>query len=353
MSTTSSLEAAVRKEAEFGILPVRTSERQFGFWDALLLLSGYGVATWCYTQGSFMASLLNFKQLTVAAFAGNIFSIALYMLPLVFAVRYGIDMWLWLKAVFGRRGVKAMVVLIILINFPWFGVNADIFASTTSNFLKVFGLQVPDSLHKPFGLLCVAIGTWIAIVGPVAIKWVNRILVPALVLVGIAVVVLAFTSVPTADLLSYQPDISGYPNSLEPYAAGIEASFAFGFSWCCSTAIIPRLCRSESNGYWSTVVAYGVITPIFILAGGALAIATFIKTGTLGSDLTNMLVQFGGPNLAFLTLLLVAFANIGTHGTGHTCGRWCISPRSLELASVLWCWRSGRIARLSSCGVKS
>ncbi len=33
------------KEATFGTLPVRKSERQYGMLDAFLVLSGYGVAT--------------------------------------------------------------------------------------------------------------------------------------------------------------------------------------------------------------------------------------------------------------------------------------------------------------------
>lgn len=316
MNSSSNLEARVRKEAEFGILPVRKEERQFGFWDALLVLSGYGVATWCYTQGGFMATMLNFKQLATASFAGNIFSLALYMLPVLFAVRYGIDMWQWLKAVFGTKGIRLMIILIIAINFPWFGVNADIFASTTLNLFNIFGIELSPAMHKPLGLLCVGVGTWLAIIGPVAIKWANRLIVPALFAVGVAAVVLAFTAVPMSDLLAYEPDISAYPNRLEPYAAGVEAAFAFGFSWCCSTAIIPRLCRTESNGYWATVVAYGVVTPLFILAGGALAIVIFIQTGTLGSDLALELSAVGGPSVALLTLMMVAFANIGTHGTG-------------------------------------
>lgn len=316
MSGKSTINTAIQKEAEFGVLPVMPGERQFGFWDAMLVLSGYGVATWCYTQGGFMASMLNFKQLTVAAFAGNIFALALYMLPVVFAVRYGIDMWQWLKAVFGTKGIRVMIVLIILINFPWFGVNADIFASTTINLFHIFGVELSPALHKPLGLLCVGVGTWLAIVGPIAIKWVNRLVVPALFAVGVIAVILAFTAVPMADLLAYQPDISSYRNPLEPYAAGVEASFAFAFSWCASTAIIPRLCRTESNGYWATVVAYGVVTPLFIVAGGALAIVMFIQTGTMGSDLALELSAVGGAPVALMTLLMVAFANIGTHGTG-------------------------------------
>lgn len=320
MSTTTprktSVADAVAKDAEFGILPVLNSERRFGFWDAFLILSGYGVATWCYTQGAFMASFVNLPQLVVTAIAGNVLVLAIYMLPLMFAARYGIDMWQWLKAIFGTAGVRVAVVAIILVNFPWFGVNAEIFGSTMVNLLDAFGITAPAGFHLAMALLCIVLGTALALWGPVAIKWVNRFVVPALLVVGVGVVIIAFTSVPVHQLLDYEPDLSGYANDLEPYMLSLEASFAFAFSWCCSTAVFPRLVRKESDGYWATVGAYGVVAPFFIVAGGVLSIVAFVTTGVLESDLAIMLAQIGTPALALLTLIMVAFANIGTHATG-------------------------------------
>lgn len=39
-------ESRVAREALFGSLPVLTDQRLYGFADALLLLSGYCIATW-------------------------------------------------------------------------------------------------------------------------------------------------------------------------------------------------------------------------------------------------------------------------------------------------------------------
>lgn len=311
-----SVAAAVAREAEYGTLPVLNREKRFGFWDALLILSGYGVATWCYTQGAFMASYVNFPQLLATAVGANVLILALYMLPLVFATRYGLDMWQWLKAIFGTKGIRIMVVAIILVNFPWFGVNAEIFASTMLNLMGAFGLSPSPLLAKPLALSCIVLGTGLALWGPVAIKWANRFVVPALILVGISVVVVAFTAVPFEELMAYEPDTSSYSSDLGPYMTSVEAAFAFGFSWCCSTAVIPRLVRKERDGYWATVGAYGIVTPFFIVAGGVLAIVSFITVGALDNDLAVMLTRLASPVLALLTLVLVVFANIGTHGTG-------------------------------------
>ena len=90
----------IEKEALFGIAPVLNREKLYGFLDAVLILSGYCIATWSYTQGSYLATLVVFKQLLIGAFAGAILMLAIYQLPVILSVRYGIDIWIWLKAVF-------------------------------------------------------------------------------------------------------------------------------------------------------------------------------------------------------------------------------------------------------------
>ena len=315
MSKTSVSEA-IAKEAQYGTLPVLTKERQFGFWDTLLLLGGYGIATWSYTQGAFQATMVNFPGLIATAIAPNILILAIYLLPVVFATRYGIDMWQWLKAIFGNRGIRIMVIIIIAINFPWFGVNATIFASTMVNLFATFGVPTAPWMSPFFGIICILLGTALALGGPPVIKWVNRFLVPALLGVGIVVVILAFTAAPLEQMLAYQPDISAFPNDIEPYVASVEAAFAFGFSWCCSTAVFPRLVRKERQGYWATIGAYGVITPFFIAAGGILAIAAFVALGMTDNDLAAMIMGLASPAVAVIALVLIVGANIGTQGTG-------------------------------------
>ena len=128
-----STEESINKEAVFGIVPVDRKGRVYGFFDAFLVLSGYCIATWSYTQGAYLISLVNFKQLLISSFFAAILMLAVYQLPVILSVRYGIDIWIWLKTVFGTRGIKVVSVIIILINFPWYAVCADLFASSMGN----------------------------------------------------------------------------------------------------------------------------------------------------------------------------------------------------------------------------
>ena len=67
------VEKAIEQEVYFGTYPVLPKERKYGFIDALLVLSGYCIATWSYTQGSYLATLVNFKQLIIGAFFAALF----------------------------------------------------------------------------------------------------------------------------------------------------------------------------------------------------------------------------------------------------------------------------------------
>ena len=134
----------VEKEALFGIAPVLTKEKLYGFMDAILVLSGYCIATWSYTQGTYLATLVGFKQLLIGAFFGAILMLAIYQLPVILSVRYGIDIWIWLKSVFGHRGTTIMTVIIIIINYPWYAVCADLFASSMGNLAALFGVTLPS-----------------------------------------------------------------------------------------------------------------------------------------------------------------------------------------------------------------
>lgn len=143
------MERRMEREALFGSLPVLSGDRVYGFPDAFLVLSGYCIATWSYTQGAYLATLVGFRQLLIGAFFGAVLMLCIYQLPVILSVRYGIDIWIWLRAVFGGRGVMVMTVVIILINYPWYAVCAGLFASSMSNLAALFGLTAPGPSHPP------------------------------------------------------------------------------------------------------------------------------------------------------------------------------------------------------------
>lgn len=307
----------VRRETITGAVPMLAGERQYSFWDLFLTTSGFSIATWCYTQGAYVAQYLSFKQMLINIFCFNIVWILIECIPVIFAVRYGIDLWIWLRSVLGGKGVAVFASLISLANFGWYAVDSNLFASSMLNLFAAFGLTLDPRWWKPFlGVLCVILGTVIALGGPEVIKWTNRILVSCLLVVGVIVVAICLTAVPIAQLNLVQPDTSLYDTALGRFMLSAEGNVAFAFSWSTQALVMPRLARSERSGYWATALSYGVVAPFFVAAGGIMALAMFVRFGYYESDPTTMLAALAGQGFSLLSLLMVAFANIGTQGTG-------------------------------------
>ena len=313
MSTGSS--DYIVQETITGVVPVLSNERQYSFIDLFLSTSGFAIATWCYTQGAYVAEFLSFRQMLINIFCFNIIWVLVECIPVFFGVRYGIDLWVWLRSVLGIKGVAIFATVISLANFGWYAVDAQLFASSMINLFASFGIQLDADVWAPLlGVFCVFLGTLIALGGPEVIRWTSRILVTALLFVGVIVVVLCFTSVPLADIVAVKPAVTG--DRLTNFMLSAEGNVAFAFSWSTQAVVMPRLCRTESKGYWATSLSYGIVAPFFVAAGGIMAYAMYVKCGYYESDPTTMLATLCGPAFALLSLLMVAFANIGTQGIG-------------------------------------
>lgn len=308
----------IRQETVTGVVPMLNSDRQYSFWDLFLSTSGFAIATWCYTQGAYVAQYLSFKQMLINIFCFNIIFVFVECLPVIFAVRYGIDLWVWLRSVLGIKGVAILATVISLANFGWYAVDSQLFASSMINLFGYFNVELNPEIWKPIlGVACVLLGTLIALGGPDIIKWTSRVLVTALLIVGVIVVILCFTAVPLADISAVKPDLSDFGNNkLLAFMTTGEGNVAFAFSWSTQALVLPRLCKSERKGYWATSLSYGVVAPFFVAAGGVMALAMFVRCNYYETDPTVMLATLGGPVFSLLSLLMVAFANIGTQGSG-------------------------------------
>ena len=329
----------IQQETITGIVPMTSKDRQYSFWDLFLSTSGFAIATWCYTQGAYVAQYLTFSQMLINIFSFNIIWVFIECLPILFAVRYGIDLWIWLRAVLGKRGVALLSTVISLANFGWYAVAANLFASSMIHLANSFGLGLDKGLWAPIlGTLCVLLGTLIALGGPEVIKWTNRFLVIALLLVGLIIVGICFVAVPITDIMNIQPATQGDLSPLERFMLSGEGNVAFAFSWSTQALVLPRLAKTERSGYWATALSYGVVAPFFVATGGVMALAMFVKTGVYESDPTTMLSTLSTPAFALLSLLLVAFANIGTQGTGSYVNCMIVKSGMPKVSYKLMVW---------------
>ena len=309
---------AIEKESVLGIVPVTTREKQYRFSDAFFFLSSYGIATWNYTQGAYIASLVSFRQMLITTMFGTLLIMLIFELPAILATRYGIDIWIWMKAVLGHTGVKIVTILVVLLNFPWHAVCTELFASSMENLIGLAGITLPPICHPLLGILCVVLGGLIACKGLDAISRTTRIQTPLLIAVGCVVLVVGLTSAPIKAIVSYVPAPvrNGEVRAQIGYILAADGMMAYSLCWLGGMAGIPRLTYTERSGYWAGVLGQGVVGSFFVIIGAVMAIAMEYVTGVMETDPTIMLATLAFPAMALCSLLLVGFANVGTQATG-------------------------------------
>ncbi|MFR0795982.1 MAG: permease [Oscillospiraceae bacterium] len=304
-------ESYIRQETVTGVVPMLKGDRQYSFLDLFLSTSGFAIATWCYTQGAYVAQYLSFSRMLINIFCFNIVWVFIECLPVIFATRYGIDLWIWLRSVLGRRGVCCP-------RSAWqtsagTRSSASLFSSSMINLAAKFGLVLNAAVWSPvLGCLCVVLGTLIALGGPNVIST-NRFLVTALLAVGVVVVVLCFTAVPLREIVGSRcwtrHDAAAGVHDLGRGQRGVRVLVV-------NAGAGPAAPGQDRARRLLGTTPPGVVAPFFVAAGGVMALAMFVRTGVYESDPTNMLSYLCGSGFALLSLLLVAFANVGTQGTG-------------------------------------
>ena len=329
----------IQQETVTGVVPMTNGDRQYSFWDLFLSTSGFAIATWCYTQGAYVAQYLSFNQMLINIFSFNIIWVFIECLPVLFAVRYGIDLWIWLRSVLGQKGVALLSTVISLANFGWYAVTANLFANSMIHLASNFGFVLDKAIWAPIlGTMCVFLGTLIALSGPETIKGINRYMVVALLFVGLIIAGICFFAVPITEIMNVQPAVQNDLTPLERFMISGEGNVAVAFSWSTQAFVLPRLAKSERSGYWATSLAYGVVAPFFAATGGVMALAMFVKTGVYESDPTMMLATLSTPTFSLLSLLLVAFANIGTQGTGSYVNCMIVKSGMPKISYKLMVW---------------
>ena len=139
----------IRQETVTGVVPMLKKDRQYSFLDLFLSTSGFAIATWCYTQGAYVAQYLSFSRMLINIFCFNIVWVLIECLPVIFASRYGIDLWIWLRSVLGKKGVAILSTVISVANFGWYAVAAGLFSSSMINLAGKFGIVLDKDLWGP------------------------------------------------------------------------------------------------------------------------------------------------------------------------------------------------------------
>lgn len=302
----------IGKETYYGIMPVLSNERLYGFKESTLVTAGYGIATWCFVQGAFISSVLPLYVAILATLAGILlFAIPAFMITIVPA-RFGCDIWIYQRVIYGYRLNFLFLLFAVAFGSGWDAVNARVFADSVILVVNTFGVGWDDSLIPWLGSICVLLGFAVAWFGPIAVKKISFIIIPVLVIVGAFIVVTILIRVSPDELNRVTPIASGDYNSMsEGLMYVLESNFAYCLSWFSCLGVVPRLMKSERANIWGHILGMGIMMALFICIG--VLSGTFMSSlGVFSEDPTESLILIGGPYAGGICLIAIACANIST-----------------------------------------
>lgn len=315
------MQETVNQEIYTGIIPTLKSERIYNFSDITLTAAGFGIASWCYVQGAWIANTVPFNLAMIIANVPMIFFGLILMYLVVIPTRYGVDLWTYQRAVFGHKFVFILCMIAVLTTWGWYAVNCNVFGGS---FVTLFSFGGVDaSAWKPaFAIICALLGYLIAMNGPYVVKISTYIMVPCLLGVGLLLLYKTFTTSTISDLMAIQPLYAGsYGDNKLAFLVMTEAMFAFVFSWYPVLGGLSRITKTERSSYWGQFIGFA-LAMCFFVSIGTITGTLMAGLGTYSTDPTDWLATLGGNSiLSILSVAAIAIANVTT----QTAGCYCLS----------------------------
>ncbi|MDR2487599.1 MAG: cytosine permease [Clostridiales Family XIII bacterium] len=315
MSAKPSLHEQVQQEIYMGTVPMVKKERIYGFRDITLVSAGFGVASWCYPQGAWLASVLPFHLAVFAAVIPMLLAGLIMVLVCILPTRYGIDIWVYQKAVFGQRLVFVIFAVAILTTWGWYAVNSQVLGGSFNALFGYAGVQLGESWNAAFALVCPVIGFVIATKGPTVVKYAVYITVPCVIFVGILLFVKTASATNLSSLMQIVPPIGEtYASTRIAFMIMVDATFAFAFSWYPVLGSLSRLTKSENASYWGQVIGI-ILSTCFFVTVGVLTATLMTGKGLSSPYPSDWLVNFGGAWCVIAQIALI-LGNIITQTLG-------------------------------------
>ena len=275
-------------ESVFGRMPLLPSEREYGTLGANSTCFAYGVATWCFLTGGYVAQLVGAVEALICLVAGNMIGVFLASLPLSFACqRNGLEQIDVCKPAFGPKGITVVLLLYLINMLGWSGLILVMFGNGIRNIALALGYDAGPWVVSVGVLLGIGLSYMIVTRGVSMLNRFNSIITPGLV------ILVAFLFYMLLDGHGWQAITEAEP--LEPgpspalnYLIAVELGIASGFSWWGGIGFLARNTRTRRNSIYPEVIQLG------FSAGAVCAAGTFSALVVGSSDPTEWMVPLGG-----------------------------------------------------------
>lgn len=288
----------------FGRMPLLLAEREYGTAGAHATCFAYGVATWCFLTGGYVAELVGAVEGLVCLVAGNLVGVFLTSMPLSLACqRYGLEQIDACKPAFGPRGSKFVLLLYLVNMLGWSGLILVMFGNGLRNIALALGYSAGVGWVGAGVALGLLLSFAIVTRGVKLLNFANSIIAPGIALLVLYLVYALGEGHGWQVLLDAQPLAPG-PSPFLNYLIAFELGVASGFSWWGGIGFLARNTRTRRNSVYPEIIQLGLASGLVCSVG--LFSALVVKS----NDPTEWMIPLGGVLMGVLALGFVAFANV-------------------------------------------
>ncbi len=273
--------------SDYELTAVPQSERK-SFFSLTIVWTGFVFVITSMMAGGGLAAGLDFKNILLATFLGNLFLSAIAILVSIIACKTGLTFALITRYSFGAKGTRIASLFVPIVNIGWYTIQSATYGHFISQILG-FG-PIAEGITMIVSALAMGI---FALIGINAITILGYIAIPSIIFLSLAT---AIKSVGVAGAFSAITEfIPSDPMSL---AGGITIVIG---TWILSTATciadIMRYAKSVRQAALSALVGLVGGNSLLVICGAIASIAVG------DSDLTSVLLTLGliVPSIILMT----------------------------------------------------
>ena len=294
--------ARIESNRDSGAIPITSSviedyanapvpdSRTVSGWRVAMIVTGFNIALPGFLNGAQIATALGLTQAVLVALSAGAVLCAMGSITAVVSVRTRLTTYLLVQRSFGRTGASFVNVIMALVHFGWFGVNASFFGNAmVAATHELFGVTSSFEVFVLVGGVLMALTT---IFGFRALDKLALIAVPILAVILATVLVMA--------VRKYGIVTEPRPDPPVPMSFGLALTSLVGSNMM-TVATMPdltRYIRSHSQAVIGMLLSFPLATPLLMIVAAVPSLATG------ETDIMRIIVGFGLGVPALLVLIL-------------------------------------------------
>lgn len=300
------------------IAPTRAAQRTWSKWNVASLWVGMAICVPTYTLGGVLTAYfgLSVMEALWTILIANIVVLIPLTLNAYPGTRYGIPCPVVLRASFGIIGSNVPALIRALVACGWFGVQT-LFGGIAIHLLlsALFdGWAALGSTGEVYGFFIFwAANIWVVLRGFDAIKHLEALAAPLLLIVAIGLIVWALPKVSLQAVLATPASRPADAAFLPYFMAALTAMVGF---WATLSLNIPdfsRYARSQNAQVAGQIIGLPLTMFLFSGLGVLMTAASTTLVGEPISDPINLIGRIDSPFWVVLAMLMIILATISTN----------------------------------------